>query len=319
MTCPTPLTQMFGLDHPILLAPMAGIAGGRLARAVARSGGLGMIAAGYGGADYLARQVRLADDAPIGIGFITWTLSNGTELLETALTYRPVAIWLSFGDPTSFAPAIHGGGARLICQVQTVRQAHEALAAGADVLVAQGSEAGGHGCETRGTFTFVPEVADLAAGTGVPVLAAGGIADGRGLAAALALGADGVVIGSRFVASQEALASDAARDLVVNTTGDDTIRTHAYDVARELSWPTDYTGRLVRNQFIDTWHGNEHSLAAQMPQFRQKFADAVAHNDFSIASVHIGESAGLIHDIGPAAAILRDIVSEADHVLEKLR
>lgn len=318
MTRSTALTHMFGIDHPILLAPMAGVAGGQLAGAVSRAGGLGMIAAGYGGADALARELQLAGGVNLGIGFITWTLAKGTELLNVALAHRPAAVWLSFGDPTEFVPTVHAADARLICQVQTVGQAQEALSAGADVLVAQGSEAGGHGSNTRSTFTLVPEIVDLATGTGIPVLAAGGIADGRGLAAALALGADGVVIGSRFIASEEALLSAAARDLVVTVTGDDTIRTNAYDVARELSWPIEYTGRLIRNQFIDTWHGREDALAASMPEFRAQFAKAVADDDFTIASVHIGESAGLIHDVRPAADILDDIVSVAEQTLQKV-
>lgn len=318
MSHSTALTRMFGIEHPILLAPMAGVAGGQLAAAVSRAGGLGMIAAGYGGADGLERELRVAGGVRVGIGFITWTLATGTELLNVALAHRPAAVWLSFGDPTALAPVVHAAGARLVCQVQTARQAQEALSAGADVLVAQGSEAGGHGGNTRSTFTLVPEVVDLAAGTAVPVLAAGGIADGRGLAAALALGADGVVIGSRFVASDEALLSPAARNLVVNATGDDTIRTNAYDVARELSWPTEYTGRLIRNQFIDTWHGREAALATQMPELREQFATAVANDDFTIASVHVGESAGLIHDVRPAADILDDIISVAQQTLQKV-
>lgn len=318
MSRSTTLTRMFGIEHPILLAPMAGVAGGRLAAAVSRAGGLGLIAAGYGGADGLERELRTAGDVELGVGFITWTLEQGTELLDVALAHRPAAVWFSFGDPTALAPVVHAAGVRLICQVQTGRQAQEALSAGADVLVAQGTEAGGHGGNTRGTFTLVPEIVDLAAGTGVPVLAAGGIADGRGLAAALALGADGVVIGSRFVASDEALLSPAARELVLAVTGDDTIRTNAYDVARELSWPTEYTGRLIRNQFIDTWHGREETLAERMPELREHFAKAVVNDDFTIASVHIGESAGLIHDVRPAADIVDDIVAVAQQTLQKV-
>ena len=314
----TRLTEMFGIDHPVLLAPMAGVAGGRLAKAVSDAGGLGFVAAGYGGVDGLERELSLAGDTPIGIGFITWTLANGVELLEAALARRPAAVWLSFGDPTPLAPAVHAAGTRLICQVQTVRQAREALDAGADVLVAQGSEAGGHGGNTRATFTLVPEMVDLATGTDVPVLAAGGVADGRGLAAALVLGADGVVIGSRFVASDEALVGEAARDLVCATTGDDTVRTRVYDVARELSWPKQYTGRLIRNQFIDKWHGDEDTLATRVPQLRASFAEALARNDFSVASVHIGESVGLIHDVRPAADILRDLIVEADQAIERV-
>lgn len=315
----TPLTEMFGLDHPLLLAPMAGAAGGRLAKAVSDAGGLGLVAAGYGGVDGLDRELGLAAGTPVGIGFITWTLHQDTALLEAALTRRPAAVWLSFGDPTPFVPAIRRSGTRLISQVQTLWQARQALEAGVDVLVAQGSEAGGHGGDTRATFTFLPEVVDLAAGSGVPVLAAGGIADGRGLAAALLLGADGVVVGSRFLASEEALVSEEVRQLVVRTDGDQTVRTRVYDVARELSWPREYTGRLIRNPFIDKWHGDEDTLATQMPNLRDTFADAVVRNDFRTASVHVGESVGLIHDVRPAADIVRALIVEADQALDRVR
>jgi len=314
----TPLTEMFGIEHPVVLAPMAGVAGGRLAKAVSGAGGMGLVAAGYLGVDELDRQLALAAGSPVGIGFITWRLVEDTELLTTALQHRPAAVWLSFGDPKPFVSSIHAAGIRVICQIQTVSQAHEALEAGVDVLVAQGSEAGGHGCNSRATFTLVPEVVDLAAGTGVPVLAAGGIADGRGLAAALVLGADGVVIGSRFLASHEALVSATVRQLAVGTNGDQTVRTRVYDVARELPWPTPYTGRLIRNEFIDEWHDDEDTLAKQMPHLRDTLADAVARNDFNIATVHVGESAGLIHDVRPAADIVRDILREADQTLARV-
>jgi nitronate monooxygenase len=227
----TPLTEMFGIDHPVVLAPMAGVAGGELARAVSESGGLGLIAAGYGGLDELDRQLALTHGASVGIGFITWTLADDTEFLTSALHRKPAAVWLSFGDPQPFVSTIKNAGIRAICQVQTVAQAREALEAGADVLVAQGTEAGGHGGNSRATFTLVPEVVDLAAGTGVPVLAAGGVADGRGLAAALVLGADGVVIGSRFLASIEALVSTPVQEMVLKANGDQTVRTRVYDRA----------------------------------------------------------------------------------------
>ncbi len=311
----TALTNMFGIEHPLLLAPMAGAAGGRLAKAVSDAGGLGMVAAGYGGVAGLQRELDLTRGTSVGIGFITWRLASDIAVLEAALAHRPAAVWLSYADPAAHIPAIHAAETRVICQVQTLGHARDALAAGADVLVAQGSEAGGHGGDARSTFTLVPEVADLAAGTGVPVLAAGGIADGRGLAAALALGADGAVLGSRFVASAESLVSDAERGLVLAADGDSTIRTRVYDVARELDWPTEYTGRLINNEFIGAWHGREDTLAAEINQLRSRFTDAVARSDFSIASVHIGEAVGLIHDVRPAADIVRDIVAEADQAL----
>ena len=313
----TPLTTMFGIDHPVVLAPMSGAAGGELAKAVSQGGGLGIVAAGYGGVDGLQRELALTNGASVGIGFITWTLRSDAALLDAALAHRPAAVWLSYADPVPFIATIHAAQTPAICQVQTLRQARDALEAGADVLVAQGTEAGGHGGNRRSTFTLVPEVVDLAAGSGVPVLAAGGVADGRGLAAALALGADGVVVGSRFVASRESLVSDAARELVLATDGDHTVRTRVYDVARELAWPTEYTGRLVRNGFIDTWHGKEDSLAAEVPELRDSFKDAVAEDDFSIASVHIGESVGLIHSVRTAGEIVLGIVTEAEQILSR--
>lgn len=319
MTRPTALTEMFGIDHPVLLAPMAGVSGGQLAKAVSEAGGLGLVAAGYDDIESLNHQLSLTGDSQVGIGCITWMLTESAELLHAALDHRPAAIWLSFGDPTPFVSEIHDAGSRLICQVHTVEHARNALRAGADVLVAQGTEAGGHGSDRRATFTLVPEVADLAAGTGVPVLAAGGVADGRGLAAALTLGADGVAIGSRFVASQESLVSAASRELVISTGGDDTVRTHVYDIAREVSWPAEYTGRLIRNQFIDSWHGREDELTTQHLHIRRQFAEAVARDDFDMATVHIGESAGLIHEVLPAATIVENLLTEADRCLRKMR
>lgn len=193
MVLSTAFSQMFGIDYPIVSAPMDLIAGGELAAAVSGAGGLGLIGGGYGDRDWLARQFDLAAGAPVGCGFITWSLARQPQLLDLALQYEPVAVMLSFGDPAVFADAIKSAGTRLVCQIQNRTQAERALQVGADVLVAQGTEAGGHGHGPRSTLTLVPEIVDLvtARGTDIPVIAAGGIADGRGLAAALMLGAAG--------------------------------------------------------------------------------------------------------------------------------
>src|SRR5580692_979494 len=139
------LTQTLGIEHPVLLAPMDVVSGGRLAAAVSQAGGLGLLGGGYGDGDWIDREWERAGNARIGCGFITWSLTKRPQVLERALAHRPAAIMLSFGDPRPFAPAIHDAGARLICKVQTVSQAHEAAEAGADIIVAQGTEAGGHG------------------------------------------------------------------------------------------------------------------------------------------------------------------------------
>src|SRR5699024_2792551 len=227
----TSLTQLFGIQAPVVSAPMDAVAGGELAAAVTRAGGLGLIGGGYGDEEWLSRQFELAGGTRVGCGFITWSLHRQRELLDAALERDPVAVMLSFGELSPFAETIVASDTRLICQVQNRAQACEALDAGADVLVAQGSEAGGHGYGTRSTMTLVPELVDLVAthDTAVPVLAAGGIADGRGLAAALLLGAAGVLVGTRFYATTEALSAPRAREEVVAATGDDTWRTTVYD------------------------------------------------------------------------------------------
>ena len=139
------LTRTLGIEHPVLLAPMDLISGGQLAAAVSQAGGLGLLGGGYGENEWIEHEWARAGNAPIGCGFITWSLAKRPELLNVALAHRPVAVMLSFGDPRPFASAIHAAGARLICQVQTGAQALEAREAGADVIVAQGTEAGGHG------------------------------------------------------------------------------------------------------------------------------------------------------------------------------
>ena len=199
----TRLTEFFGIEHPIVSAPMAQISGGKLAAAVSAGGGLGLIGGGYGDSAWLQREFGLAGGARVGCGFITWSLARSPELLDETLDRRPIAVMLSFGDLQPFAERVHAAGLPVIAQAQTLEQARQALDAGAEIVVAQGGEAGGHGMTARSTFTLVPDVVDLAAerAPGTLVLAAGGVADGRGLAAALMLGADGVVVGTRFWAS----------------------------------------------------------------------------------------------------------------------
>src|SRR6201987_777448 len=206
------LTEFFDIEHPILAARMALISGGRLAAAATSGGGLGLIGGGYGDSDWLQRQFALAEGTRFGCGFITWSLARKPELLDQTLERQPATIMLSFGDLQPFADRIHAAGIPLIAQVQTLDQARQALDPGAEILVAQGGEAGGHGMTVRSTFTLVPDVVDLAArhSPETLVLAAGGVVDGRGLAAGPTLGAAGALVGTRFWASPEALVSPRA-------------------------------------------------------------------------------------------------------------
>jgi nitronate monooxygenase len=321
MPLTTRLTKFFGIDHPILLAPMAGISGGRLAAAVTAAGGLGLVGGGYGDADWLQTQFGQADGARVGYGFITWSLARNPELLDTVLEQQPATIMLSFGELRPFADRVHAAGVPLIAQAQTVDHARRALDAGAEIVVAQGGEAGGHGMSARSTFTLVPEIVDLVADRSPDtlVLAAGGVADGRGLAAALSLGADGVLVGTRFWATPEALVSPRAHQRAVQAGGDDTFRTQVYDAVRQLDWPTEYNERAIGNSFLDVWHGNEAQLAASLPEAIDTFEKAVAAEDFDAAAILVGEAVGLIHDIRPAADIVRDMVSGATEILSSVQ
>lgn len=313
----TRLTERFGLKHPVIGAPMAFVGGGALAAAVTRAGGLGLIGGGYCDAEWIKAQMTLAGNSPVGVGFITWVLAQDPGLLSRVLAHAPQAIFLSFGDPLPFADEIHRADVPLICQVQCLRDARRAVAAGAAVIVAQGAEAGGHG-ESRATLTLAPEIADMLAASAPETLliAAGGIADGRGLAASLMLGADGVLIGSALLAADEALLHPNARTAVLAADGDATLRTKVVDIARGKDWAARYSGRVLRNAFTDQWHGREAALRASDGE-GARWADAAAAGDMAIANVFVGEGAGLIRKPAPASEIVENMVVEAAALLHQ--
>lgn len=317
MAIATNLTQQLGIKHPVLLAPMGFVAGGALAAAVSAAGGFGMIGGGYADPDWLEREYTAAGHGRVGCGFITWALAEHPAALAVALQHQPAAIMLSFGDAAPFLPQIKRAGALAMCQVQSLAQARAVLRDGADIIVAQGTEAGGHGGR-RATLPLVPAVVDLVAGAGrrVPVVAAGGITDGRGLAAALMLGADGVVMGTRFAVASESLAAPGAKARVVAASGDETLRTTVFDIARGYTWPQGYTGRAVRNRFADAWHGREDALARDEAA-RARYAEAAAQGDADLAVVFAGEGLDLVHAVEPAAAILARVIREAEAALAR--
>lgn len=315
MSITTPVTQMLGIPHPILLAPMDLVADGRLVAAVDAAGGFGILGGGYGEEKWLAQELDVLEhsQARFGVGFITWSMAKQPRLLDLALERKPVAIMLSFGDPRPFVDRIKRTGAILICQIQSIALAREAAEAGADILVAQGTEGGGHGV-SRGLVSLLPEVVD-AIGTRIPVVAAGGFADGRGLAAALMLGASGVLIGTRFYATTEAAAADAAKERIRAATGDDTLRSIVFDISRGNVWPAPFTGRCLRNAHLDRWFGREVELLRHQEEEATKYARARTSGDFDVAAVIAGESAGLVRDIVPARDIVERIVREASVLL----
>lgn len=308
----TRLTERFGIDHPILSAPMALAGGGALAAAVTRAGGLGLIGGGYGDDAWLDQQFAAAGNTRTGCGFITWSLARQPLLLGKVLQHQPAALMLSFGDPSPFAGEIAAAGVPMICQCQSIAHVRQALEAGAAVIVAQGAEAGGHGY-ARGTLPFVPEVADLLAreSPDTLLLAAGGIADGRGLAAALMLGADGVLVGTRFWASREALVHAKHHAVAVAATGDETVRSSLPDIARRLDWPRPFDIRVSANAFIAKWAGRDRELRDAIDAEAPAYKAAFMAGDPQGAAVVFGEVAGLISDIPTAGEIVERMVAEA--------
>lgn len=315
MSIATPLTKLLGISNPILLAPMDVVADARLTAAVSAAGGLGILGGGYGDEHWLARELRQLEQsgARFGVGFITWSMAKQPKLLDLALDRKPAAVMLSFGDPKPFADRIKRTGAILVCQVQSIAIAKEAVAAGADVLVVQGTEAGGHGA-SRGLVSLVPEVVDLI-GPGVPVVAAGGMADGRGLAAALMLGASGVLMGTRFYATQEAAGAQAAKERIRAATGDDTLRSIVFDISRRNVWPAPFTGRCLRNAHADRWFGRELELMRHLEVESTKYAAARSGEDFDVAAVIAGESSGIVREILSTHEVVQRVMREASALL----
>lgn len=321
MAITTALTRLLGITHPIILAPMGGVAGGRLAAAVSQAGGFGMIGggygdpkAGYGGKAWMDDQFRAAGNARIGVGYITWSLERYPELFDQVLEHAPKVFGLAFGDEKRFAPRIKANGITLLCQVQDLDGAKRALDAGCDIIVAQGTEAGGHGKSGRTTLTLTPAIVDIAGK--VPVVAAGGLSDGRGLAAALMLGASGILVGTRFWATPEALGSENAKQLLTTARSDDTLRTRVFDIVREIDWPEGYSGRAIVNDFSRQWHGRERELERNLARETEAYWVAAKAGDTSKAVVFAGEGLDLIHDIKPAGDIVRSIADDAEDLLK---
>ncbi|MEE6261527.1 nitronate monooxygenase [Plantactinospora sonchi] len=318
MALSTEFTELFGIRHPIVLAPMGGSAGGALAAAVSSNGGLGMLGAAFGDREWLDREARIVasrTDQPWGVGFLTWGIDAAA--VERALEYGPCAVMLSFGDPSPYVELVREAGAVLIIQVTDLEEARQAVDLGADVIVAQGTEAGGHGARRgRSTLPFVPVVVDLAASVPVPVLAAGGIADGRGLAAALALGAAGAMIGSRFQATTEALVDPAITKAIIEGRGEDTERSSVLDIARGSRWPSKYPARTLGHLYLDRWRGREAELVED-PQVREDYQADVARGVIPPLPVWAGEAVDLITDLPSAADLVTTLANQAEIALAR--
>ena len=308
----TALTTMLEIEHPIVLAPMGGVAGSALTAAVSEGGGLGLLGAGRGDVDWLEREcalTRTATARPWGIGLLSWGVTS--RVVDVAIEQAPAAIMLSFGDPGPFAEAILAAGIPLMVQVTSLDEARRALDVGANVVVAQGAEAGGHG-GGRATLPFVPAVVDIAGAT--PVLAAGGIADGRGVAAAMMLGAAGAMIGTRFEATHEALLDAAESKAILAAQAADTVRGRVLDIATGADWPARYGARTLRNAFTDAWQDSESALESDEAALAE-FRAGAARGDLDYLPIWAGEAVDLITELDSTSTLVAQIAHQAEHTI----
>jgi nitronate monooxygenase len=309
------LTERFGLTVPIVGAPMFGVGGGRLAAAVSSAGGLGMI--GVGGtttAQWLADEclVAVAAERPYGVGLMAWALDRDESPFAATVEVAPALVSVGFGDYERFVAPLQAAGSVVATQVGNLAEAKRAEQAGVDVIVARGGEGGGHGRNDVGTLLLLQEVLDAVS---LPVLAAGGIATARGLAAVIAAGAEGGWIGTAFLACEETVTTPAARAQLIAAIDTDTAYGRVFDVAQGLGWPPEFGGRGLRNQFFQTWSGREDELAGD-DAARQQLAEARAAGDFDSAYIYTGQGAAMLHELLPAAAVVAEFARAADVLAE---
>ncbi|MCJ0903256.1 nitronate monooxygenase family protein [Rhodococcus sp. ARC_M6] len=301
------LTREFGIEIPVLGAPMGGRAGGELVGAVSAAGGLGLLgAARYNSAQWVADEAAKARvGGRFGIGLMTWSLDGDTSLLDAAIAEKPALITLSFGDPAAYVERVHAAGIPVVSQINTLEDLRVVEAAGVDAVIAQGAEAGGH----TGRIGTLPLLQEILESTTLPVLAAGGIGTGRGLAAVIAAGAEGAMIGTALLASPETTGPDYARTRVVEAGSADTVYTSVFDRARSQPWPQRWGGRAIANEFTSTWEG----VSAD----EETLAKAYDPSDPNNGVVYAGEAVGLVHGTHPAGDVVRRIGADADRLLSR--
>ena len=307
----TDLTRLFRVRYPIVSAPMAGWSGGELAGAVSGAGAFGMIGVGSGTpTGWLSGQAEIARrHGPFGVGLMSWALERRPELLDAVLAEEPDAVSLSFGDPTPYVERVREAGAVVMSQVQDAEKAGRAVEAGVDVLVAQGTDAGGHTGRV-GTMPLLQRVLEIGERAGIPVLAAGGIGTGRGVAGVLAMGASGAWIGTRFCATAESTGTEAAKRLILNADETATVHTRVFDLVQNIPWPEEFPGRAIRNSFSDRWHGRETQLEEQRPAVSSEFE--ATRGDYAEDFVYAGQAAGLVEDIPSAGELVGRLMAEAE-------
>jgi enoyl-[acyl-carrier protein] reductase II len=310
----TPLCDLLGIAHPIIQAAIWPATSPELVAAVSNAGALGSIGAVFESADSLHRQVaqvRALTDRPFAVNHVVPMLDE--EAFAATLEARPAVISFALGDPGDLVSRAHKVGARVLHQVHTVAQARAALARGVDAIIAQGGEAGGQGMvHGPSTMVLVPQVVDVSGP--IPVLAAGGIADGRGLAAALVLGAQGANIGTRFLASTEASAPSAWKEAILAGESEDAVRFTTWQAIMPAArvGAYDVVPRVLSTPFVEAWQDRPVDAAERAEQLRGEIFGALRAGRAHELVPFTGQTAGLVDAILPAAEIVRRLVAETE-------
>ena len=311
----TRVCDVLGIDVPILQAGMSTFTSAELVAAVSNAGGLGILGALLRPVDELRaeiRRIRTLTTRPFGVNHVIAHLDPAA--LDVTIEERVPVLSLAWGDPTPITARAHSAGLRVAHQVATAAAAAHAAASGVDVVIGQGTDGGGH-VGFVGTMALLPAVVDAA--RGVPVVAAGGIADGRGLAAALALGGEGVLMGTRFLATPEAPIPDTWRRAIVTADGAATVRTASFDRAVAMPWPGAEV-RAIRNAFLGEWADRPDDAERHAADLGPKLMSALMAGNIDVFPPMAGQSCGLIAEILPAAEVVRRVVDEAKATLRRL-
>src|SRR5262252_10227887 len=314
----TLVCDLLGIEHPVALGGMGSVYSPELVAAVSNAGGFGAMGCHYLDADGVRKgvaAVRERTNKPFALNFLIFDVEESG--FAAALAARPAAIAYAWPRPDQelkpYVARAHDVGAKVTFMAGGVPEAVRAAEAGADVIIAQGSEGGGH-VGWQASLPLIPMVVDAVAP--IPVLAAGGFADGRGLAAALALGADGVLLGTRFLATIESPLHPNFKQAIVDSDGHDTQLSEIPDIASGQVWPGAMT-RSRRNRFVERWAGREWALRQSRAEAIARLRAARESGDIDEGPLSMGQDAGLIHDIPSAAQIVTRIAQQAEEILSR--
>ena len=316
----TRFTDLLGLDYPVMSAPMSNHSGGQIAAAVSLAGGLGTFGGTNDfGPEWLSEQIaniRSQTARPFGVGFISQLIEYNTTNIEIALEERVPVFIFSFADPDPWVRRAKDAGAVTICQVQSLELAQQSVNAGADMLLAQGNEAGGH----TGQINLLPLLVALVERyPHLPVLAAGGITTGRALAGVLGAGGEGASLGTAMLATPEAVeVPPAFKEQVLMSDGQDTAFTRLYDLLGTRPWPEGIAGRVYRNRLVREWDERDAEVLARREELASDVAAARANSDTELSAVYMGQGAGHVNTIRPAADVVRDICVGAEQTLREV-